>query len=257
MQCLTKVHALANIRIILVIVIAIVAIAIGVVTFTSLRNRPSETVMASENSLPVVLVHGWGEDASIWKTWEGLLRRDGIQYYTITFQNSDDKCGNSVAHGIELGQRVQEIINNTTYGKVNIVGHSKGGLDARVYLANETQSVKNLIMIGTPNNGTPAAETTSLCTPATLDLLPGANATKAARNPNTNYYTIAGDWQPGTGGNPAILGSDDGLVPVSSVESEKYFTSLGRTSHAHAELLGEEEYNLARNVLIGNASSVS
>jgi hypothetical protein len=53
------------------------------------------------------------------------------------------------------------------------------------------------------------------------------------------------------GGNPMIPGPDDGLVPVSSAESEDYFQSLGRTEHNHIELLGEEKYNLARDVLIG------
>jgi len=246
---------MANTKII-IIVIAVAAIAIGVAAFASLGNRPSKTSVAS-HSLPVVLVHGWAADASVWRTWEGLLQRDGIQYYAITFRNSDDKCGDALAHGIELGEQIQRIKNETGYDKVNIVGHSKGGLDARVYLANGTQSVANLIMIGTPNEGTPAAGTTSMCAPAIWDLLPGANATKAERNPNTNYYTIAGDWQPEAGGNSEISGSDDGLVPISSVESEDYFKSLGRTSNEHSQLLGEEEYNLARDVLIGNTSNNS
>jgi hypothetical protein len=70
-------------------------------------------------------------------------------------------------------------------------------------------------------------------------------------NPNTRYYTIAGDWAKEAGGNPIIPGPDDGLVPVSSAESEGNFQSLGRTEHAHLELLSEEEYNLAQDVLLG------
>jgi triacylglycerol esterase/lipase EstA (alpha/beta hydrolase family) len=51
--------------------------------------------------------------------------------------------------------------------KINIVGHSKGGLDARVFLdMTDTKDVANLIMIGTPNTGSPAAETNNACTPA-------------------------------------------------------------------------------------------
>jgi pimeloyl-ACP methyl ester carboxylesterase len=235
------------------VAIAIVAIAIGVAAFASLVNRPPETNIAGGNpSSPVLLVHGLGEDASIWKKWEELLTNDGIQYYTITFQDSDDKCGTALAHAVELGKRIDEIlVNSHEYEQVNIVGHSKGGLDARVYLANDTKSVANLIMIGTPNSGTPMAERTSVCTPAVWDVLPEANATKAGMNPNTRYYTVAGDWQKQTGGNPIIPGPDDGLVPVSSAESEGYFQSLGRTEHGHLELLGEEEYNLARDLLLG------
>lgn len=239
-------------KFIIVIALVAIAIAIGVAAFASLVNRPPEASTGGGNpSSPVLLVHGLGEDASIWKKWEELLTNDGIQYHTITFQESDDKCGTALAHALELGKRIDEIIGSNPSAQVNIVGHSKGGVDARVYLANGTQSVANLIMIGTPNNGTPMAERTSLCAPAVWDMLPEANATKVGSNPNTRYYTIAGDWAKGVGGNPTIPGPDDGLVPVSSAESGGNFQSLGRTEHAHLELLGEEEYNLARDVLLG------
>jgi triacylglycerol lipase len=239
-------------KFIIVIALAAIAIAIGVAAFASLVNRSPEASIGGGNpSSPVLLVHGLGEDASMWKRWEELLTNDGIQYYTITFQESDDKCGTALAHALELGKRIDEIIGSNPSGQVNIVGHSKGGIDARVFLANGTQSVANLIMIGTPNNGTPMAERTSLCAPAVWDVLPEANATKVGSNPNTKYYTIAGDWAKEVGGNPLIPGPDDGLVPVSSAESGGNFQSLGRTEHAHLELLGEEEYNLARDVLLG------
>ena len=146
-------------------------------------------------------------------------------------------------------------MNSQDYEQVNIVGHSKGGIDARVYLANGTKSVANLIMIRTPNGGTPMAERTSVCAPAVWDVLPEANAIKAGMNPNTRYYTVAGDWQKQIIGNPIIPGPDDGLAPVSSAESEGCFQSLGRTEHGHLELLGEEEYNLARDVLLEEGSS--
>jgi pimeloyl-ACP methyl ester carboxylesterase len=243
---------LINKKFVIVIAIAVIAISIGLAAYASLVNRPLEASAAGGNPLaPVLLVHGLGEDASMWKKWEELLTNDGIQYHTITFQESDDKCGTALAHAVELGKRVDEILRNNPSGQVNIVGHSKGGIDGRVYLANGTQSVANLIMIGTPNNGTPMAERTNLCAPAVWDILPEANATKVGMNPNTRYYTIAGDWAKEVGGNPTIPGPDDGLVPVSSAESEGNFQSLGRTEHAHLELLGEEEYNLARDVLLG------
>jgi pimeloyl-ACP methyl ester carboxylesterase len=243
---------LVNTKFIIAIAIAVAAIAIGVAASASLVNRPPEVSTGGGNpSSQVLLVHGLGEDASMWKKWEELLTNDGIQYHTITFQESDDKCGTALSHAVELGKRVDEILSNNPSGQVNIVGHSKGGIDARVYLANGTLSVANLIMIGTPNNGTPMAERTSLCAPAVWDTLPEANATKVGMNPNTRYYTIAGDWAKEVGGNPTIPGPDDGLVPLSSAESGGNFQSLGRTEHAHLELLGEEEYNLAREVLLG------
>ncbi|MGB7678274.1 MAG: alpha/beta fold hydrolase [Nitrososphaeraceae archaeon] len=206
-----------------------------------------------EKPLPVLLVHGYGEDAAVWKKWEDMLRKDGIQFFTVTFKDSDDKCGSAKQHAIELEKMVQDIKEQSGAQKINIVGYSKGGLDARVFLdITDTKDVANLIMIGTPNAGSPVAETNYACAPAVYDLRLGANATKAVINPNTKYYTIAGNWMPLTQGNLMIPGNDDGLIPVESVESQQYFQSLGRTEHGHAELLSEKEYQMSKDILIGN-----
>ncbi|MFZ0265130.1 MAG: alpha/beta fold hydrolase [Nitrososphaeraceae archaeon] len=206
-----------------------------------------------EKPLPVLLVHGYAEDAAVWKKWEDMLRKDGIQFFTVTFKDSDDKCGSAKQHAIELEKMVQDIKEQSGAQKINIVGYSKGGLDARVFLdITDTKDVANLIMIGTPNAGSPVAETNYACAPAVYDLRLGANATKAVINPNTKYYTIAGNWMPLTQGNLMIPGNDDGLIPVESVESQQYFQSLGRTEHGHAELLSEKEYQMSKDILIGN-----
>ncbi|WP_148699390.1 lipase family alpha/beta hydrolase [Candidatus Nitrososphaera evergladensis] len=213
-------------------------------------DSSSTTSTNSTHLLPVLLVHGWNEDASIWGKWEELLKKDGISFYPVTFQKFDDKCGAAVGHATELAEQIQTVKKQTGSDRVNIVAHSKGGIDARVYLADGTKDVSNLVMLGTPNAGSPLADSANICMPATLDIRSGANATKAQMNPNVKYYIIAGDWLHDFGGSPLIPGPDDGLVAVSSVESEKYFQSLGRTSHSHAELLGEQEYNMTRNVLV-------
>jgi pimeloyl-ACP methyl ester carboxylesterase len=232
-----------------IVTVAIAVISIAIIVSGSFVSLASSQ---SEKPLPVLLIHGYAEDAAIWKKWEDLLKKDGIQFFTITFKDSDDKCGSAEQHAKELEKRVQDVKQQSGAQKINIVGHSKGGLDARVFLdITDTKDVANLIMIGTPNAGSPAAETNDACAPAIFDLRPGANATKAVMNPNTKYYTITGDWLPAVQGNPAIPGHDDGLVPVESVETEGYFQSLGRTEHAHAELLQEQEYNMAKDVLLG------
>ena len=218
-----------------IVIVAIAAISIAIIVSGSFVSLASSQ---SQKPLPVLLIHGYAEDAAIWKKWEDLLKKDGIQFFTITFTDSDDKCGSAEQHAKELEKRVQDVKQQSGAQKINIVGHSKGGLDARVFLdITDTKDVANLIMIGTPNAGSPAAETN--------------DATKAVMNPNTKYYTITGDWLPAAQGNLAIPGHDDGLVPVESVESEGYFQSLGRTEHAHAELLQEQEYNMVKDVLLG------
>ena|SRR5215203_6490823 len=138
--------------------------------------------------------------------------------------------------------------NNSKYheigqNQVNIVGFSKGGLDARVYLSNDLDSedVANLIMIGTPNAGSSLATRTNECLPGILDLRPGSSATMAKENTHTKYYTIAG----------TCLLIGDGLVSTSSVNSQSYFNSLGTSNSCHRDLLGNYEYELAYDVLVG------
>src|ERR671933_1312082 len=143
------------------VVMVVISIVGGISAYTF--SASFETAFAQNKPLPVLLVHGLAEDGSVWKKWEDLLKKDGVQFYTITFQKSDDKCGAAIAHATELGERIQAIKNQTGSDRVNIVGHSKGGIDARVYLANGTKDVANLIMIGTPNAGSPPAQFTSAC----------------------------------------------------------------------------------------------
>ena len=41
----------------------------------------------------------------------GLAKKDNIPFYTITFKNSDDKCGSVSEYAKELEKRVQDIKN--------------------------------------------------------------------------------------------------------------------------------------------------
>ena len=162
----------------------------------------------------------------------------------------------------------------THSNQVNMVGHSKGGLDARVYLSNtQSPDVANLIMIGTPNAGDPLADETirlhpelsptqhnSRYNPALFDLKTDASDTRAGENINTMYYTIYGDWNPFLAcsqywldyNNYGRLDSpNDGVVPSWSVESlADYYTNyanLESTNNCHQDLTGYDEYNLSQS----------
>jgi uncharacterized alpha/beta hydrolase family protein len=208
-------------------------------------------IVGSNQRLPVILVHGFRENSGVWSEWEQFLKVDNIPFCTVSFHNSDDMCGSAVDHAQELGQIVQQVKSITGYTSVNIIGHSKGGLDARVYLANaSTPDAANLIMLGTPNAGSVLADFQYAddCNPAILDLRTDAPDTKVPPNTNTHYFTIAGEcfvWYY----SDIIPGPDDGLVAVSSVESLNYSTPLGHTQHCHWDLLGQEEYRLAQPIL--------
>jgi triacylglycerol esterase/lipase EstA (alpha/beta hydrolase family) len=82
----------------------------------------------ASKSLPVLLIHGYMSDASVWKKWDELLKKDSIPVFPITFRQSDDKCGSAAEHAKELSAQIGDIKDQTGQGKVNIVGHSKGAL---------------------------------------------------------------------------------------------------------------------------------
>lgn len=248
--------------------------------FYSLANGQTSTpcdngiIIRSTKSLPVILVHGWNEDSSIWLQWEQLLTQNRIPFCTITFKQSDDPCGSALDHANELAQIVKKVKTMTGQNQVNIVGHSKGGLDARLYLANSgTHDVANLIMIGTPNGGDPLANEAATfsplfnffnisCRPALFDLETGADDTIVMNSPHTNHYTIYGDWNPSL---PCPLkafenqgfdelmrlnaGHNDGIIPVNSSESLLNFTNLGHTNHCHTGLLTAAEFAMAKSIL--------
>jgi triacylglycerol lipase len=241
----------------------------------------------SPSPRPVLLIHGYASTASVWNEWKAMLGNEGINSSAITF-DEDDRCGDSQSHARELEGIVEKFKRENGADKINIVAHSKGGLDARAYLANNLSNddVANLIMVGTPNRGSPLALGSLaippmmfpflkefICWPAVFDLLPGSPATNALENENTNYYTIAGDWTPyyntffpfyDPNCSPPywlplerwattdffINGKDDGIVPIGSAAPSK-FTNIGFTNNCHTNLFGEEEYGKARGVLLG------
>lgn len=218
-------------------------------SFPYANGQPNCYNLDSKSALPVLLIHGWNEGSGRflpihWEKWEQKLNQDEIPFCIVSFEQSNDACGSASDHANELSQIVQNVMNSTKQERINLIGYSKGGLDARVYLANDlaNNNVENLIMIGTPNAGSWLAYSINECDPGIEDLKPGAPATLAAENTHTQYFTIAG----------TCLGTGDGFVTVSSVNSESYFQNLGSSNACHAGLLGEYEYGLARELLTNN-----
>jgi pimeloyl-ACP methyl ester carboxylesterase len=254
------------------------------------KYLPSPSVI-HPNVLPVILIHGYNESPSVWSHWEVRLRNDGIPFCTVYYffglQFRYDQCGSALDHSNDLAQIVQDVKNWTVNDQVNMVGHSKGGLDARVFLANSgTHDVANLIMIGTANGGNPLANEllaaatktaniflpgfelviNSSCRPALDNLAIGAEDTKTMENKSTKYYTIYGNWNPSLPC-PLIEHEDelykeldqlnqkpnDGIVPVWSVESHAFLphsTLIGHTQHCQSGLLTDQEYNMAKSKVL-------
>lgn len=248
---------------ILIVTIASLLLTASSGVFFSVANAQSPSCdngelqpSSSSNPLPVILLHGYKEVSFVWANWEHNLQLDGIQFCTVSF-HPDDVCGTAEHDAAEIAQIVQKVKSMTLQNQVNIVAHSKGGLDARLYLAkSNTHDVANLIMIGTPNKGSPFADYRErhnldrLC-PAIHDLTTHAAVINAPKNLNTRYFTIAGTCFPYL---YTLWGSinepNDGLVGVSSVQSHR-FHNLPLSPHCHMQLMGDYEYRLAYDILSG------
>ena len=109
---------------------------------------------------PLILVHGiFFRDFEKFNYWgripDELIKNGATIYYgnhssSLSIKDSAE----------ELAERITKIIEETKCGKVNIIAHSKGGLDSRYAISNLglDKYVASLSMINTPNHGCVFAE---------------------------------------------------------------------------------------------------
>jgi triacylglycerol lipase len=111
---------------------------------------------------PVVLAHGFfgfeafagAEFATYFYEVKEHLAASGEIVHTPAvdpFNDSDDRGAQLLAH-------VEAILAETGHAKVNLIGHSQGGLDARVVASLRPDLVASVITVATPHHGTPIAD---------------------------------------------------------------------------------------------------
>ncbi|MBI2896954.1 MAG: alpha/beta fold hydrolase [Deltaproteobacteria bacterium] len=108
---------------------------------------------------PIVLAHGFGGFDEVgpidyfWRVAE-TLGAEGEQIHVSQVA----WVGSSEARGAELLAFVQEVLAETGAARAVIVGHSQGGLDARVVAHAAPEAVAAVVTIATPHQGTPVAD---------------------------------------------------------------------------------------------------
>ncbi|MBI3396198.1 MAG: lipase [Spirochaetia bacterium] len=121
-------------------------------------------------SYPIVLAHGlfgWGSGTGIVQYWGGedaYLRSQGVAVLTPTV-TAVNGTSNRAA---QLKTATTNWMAAHGYTKVNVMGHSQGGLDARYMVANLAMygKVRTVTTINTPHLGSPVAD-------ITLAVIPG------------------------------------------------------------------------------------
>ncbi|WP_327268522.1 alpha/beta fold hydrolase [Streptomyces sp. NBC_01218] len=110
---------------------------------------------------PVVLLHGFIDNRSVFVLLRRSLARHGRRHLE-SLNYSPLTCDIRSAAEL-LGRHVEEICARTGHPRVDIVGHSLGGLIARYYVQRlgGDHRVRVLVTLGTPHNGTSVASLAS------------------------------------------------------------------------------------------------
>lgn len=116
---------------------------------------------------PVVLVHGtWENRYDNWASLSPRLKADGYCVFALNFGDDADSAAGLLpslkgtsdigASAKELATFVDAVRSATGVDKVDIVGHSQGGLMARQYLKFEggASKVRRLVTLGATHHGT-------------------------------------------------------------------------------------------------------
>jgi triacylglycerol lipase len=108
---------------------------------------------------PILFVHGWSENESLWSTMIRNFEREGWTREELNNWRYNTRQSN-VTTAREVERKVGEILTRTRAAKVDIISHSMGGLNTRYYLKNlrGTEKVDDWVSLGGPNHGTTTAE---------------------------------------------------------------------------------------------------
>jgi triacylglycerol lipase len=114
----------------------------------------------TKTQYPIVLEHGLGgfdELFGVYDYWYGIPEavRDGGAYVYVA---STSPFNSSVERGEQLLAQVQQVLAITGKTKVNLIGHSQGGLDVRYVAAVRPDLVASVTTVGSPHKGAKLAD---------------------------------------------------------------------------------------------------
>ncbi|MFN2166112.1 MAG: esterase/lipase family protein, partial [Anaerolineae bacterium] len=118
---------------------------------------------------PIVLAHGFfgfeqiGPLEYFYKVPDAL-RAAGHQ----VFVTSVDPFNTTYVRGLQLLSQIKDLLAQTGAAKVNIIGHSQGGLDALFVAAQIPDRIAAIVTISTPHQGTAIADVLTGDTPGAL-----------------------------------------------------------------------------------------
>ncbi|BAX96020.1 putative triacylglycerol lipase precursor [Mycobacteroides stephanolepidis] len=140
----------------------------AIITSESL-TPPSEAGNPTPGSIPVVLVHGTAENQKYWDAMTTSLHDAGMKAFTFEygqkgFQGLVGSIGQKIGlRGFgdvevstqQLADEVATVLDRTGAGKVDLVGHSQGGLLIKNFVAQDkSDRVANVVQLAPSTHGT-------------------------------------------------------------------------------------------------------
>jgi pimeloyl-ACP methyl ester carboxylesterase len=139
------------------------------------RIAPTATCERGEDHPPVLLIHGYLATRGSLHLLERRLTEGGhlVLTYKLGFLHTGDICESAAL----IARKIESIAAQTPMDRMDIVGHSMGGLVGLYYVKRlgGRRRVRRLIMLGTPTSGTWSALLGAATAPlgrASLQLLP-------------------------------------------------------------------------------------
>lgn len=118
-------------------------------------NEAREAEQVCHTKYPILMVHGvFFRDSNYFNYW-GRIPKELEKNGAVILYGNHQSAASVIDSGKELAERIQEIIRKTGCKKVNIIAHSKGGLDCRYAISELGMApyVASLTTINTPHRG--------------------------------------------------------------------------------------------------------
>ncbi len=167
------------------------------------RNLARKDAQVCHTKYPIFLVHGvFFRDSVSFNYWGRIPKELTTNGATVFYGNHQSAASIADSAG-ELAERIKQIITETGCEKVNIIAHSKGGLDCRYAIKHcgIADCVASLTTINTPHRGCQFAD-------YLLEKVPSAAKERVARtynkvlrkigDPNPDFLAAVGDLTSGS-----------------------------------------------------------
>lgn len=104
---------------------------------------------------PILLVHGMGFRDSKYLNYWGRIPAKLEEHGCRIYYGNQDSNGTVASNGAYLADKIREVTAQTGAPKLNVIAHSKGGLDMRYAIStlNMSEYIASLTTISTPHHG--------------------------------------------------------------------------------------------------------